>query len=187
MTCSKHDGDAGQQQGRSTPYPNVPSLNLNDVMNDKLAHCVNHLKDEIKTVETGLADTSNHLASAERSLPKKAKSSSFQELGNSRKYLYRHAEGYGSFHFSKSRRHRRIRFSPLREVPEGGNMFIRNVEGRQRFSKRFLIELRVSSRPRYPSDIRHKTEISAAQQLDKFSRLRLEWPTVTNGSFTLCG
>ncbi len=117
MACSKQDGDAGQQQGRSTPYPNVTSLNLNDFMNNKLAQCVNHVKDEIKTVETGLAEASNHLASADRSLPKKAKSSSFLELGNSRKCLYRHAEGYGSFHFSKSRRHRRTRFSPLREVP----------------------------------------------------------------------
>jgi hypothetical protein len=33
-------------------------------MNNKLEQCVNRLKDEIKTVETGLADTSNDLASA---------------------------------------------------------------------------------------------------------------------------
>jgi hypothetical protein len=33
-------------------------------MNNKLEQCVNHLKDEIKTVETCLADISNHLASA---------------------------------------------------------------------------------------------------------------------------
>lgn len=33
-------------------------------MNNKLEQCVNRLKDEIKTVETGLADTGNDLASA---------------------------------------------------------------------------------------------------------------------------
>lgn len=33
-------------------------------MNNKLAQCVDRLKTEIKTVETGLADTSQHLAVA---------------------------------------------------------------------------------------------------------------------------
>jgi hypothetical protein len=37
---------------------------MNNNNNNKLEQCVNRLKDEIKTVETGLADTSNHLASA---------------------------------------------------------------------------------------------------------------------------
>ena len=33
-------------------------------MNNKLEQCINRVQDEIKTIETGLADTSNHLTTA---------------------------------------------------------------------------------------------------------------------------